>query len=550
MEGGEPIERPILSQSSTHRESSKTTLLARARAAAKELSRHATSTQARADACLDLLIGIGTKGPVEAFRTSLHALPVDERHYWIGTLYTLMLPTKVRRSQATYFTPPSVADSVVDLAIDAGFDLANDDVLDPAAGGAAFLSTLAGRMTSAGLPAREVAYRLNGIEIDDGLATLSRRLIAERLGGPLPRDVIITGDALRVAIPASYGLVIANPPYGRMSMEDVRGRAWRRVAHSGHINKYALFAELCFRNAKPGGLVALVIPSSFRSGPLYDRMREFIRSQGEVLTIGSIAGRDRVFLDVAQDISVLIARKGSAHRSDAKVRFSVIGTTLSPVPAVEQMLPLEPKDAWPLPAVDPETVGGATLADYGVTARAGYFVWNREPTRLLAKLGRRRGFPLIWAKNVRPGEPCRPAGKRGAKTDFVAFAEDSTAIVRTPAAVMQRTTNDKQPRRLITAMVDPSVCARWGGFVTENHTIVLTAENPELLRLAVQLLNTGAVDQRYRRVSGTAAVSVTLLRQLDLPDPDAFAAALSATDGDAESAAVAAYRSQYEMVEA
>ncbi|TIQ67726.1 MAG: SAM-dependent methyltransferase, partial [Mesorhizobium sp.] len=131
---------------------------------------------------------------------------------------------------------------------------------------------------------------------------------------PLPRDVILIGDALRVPIPASYGLVIANPPYGRMSMEEVRGNAWRRVAHRGHINKYALFAELCFRNAKPGGIVALVIPSSFRSGPLYDRMRQFIRSQGEVLTIGSIAGRDGVFLDVAQDISVLIARKGMAHR--------------------------------------------------------------------------------------------------------------------------------------------------------------------------------------------------------------------------------------------
>lgn len=531
-------------------EGTRTTLLARARAATKDLVCDVLSAEARAGLCLDLLADMGTDQRVEAFRRSLHALPVDERHYWIGTLYTLMLPTKVRRSQATYFTPPTVADAVVDLAIEAGFDLANDDVLDPAAGGAAFLSTLAGRMAAVGLPASEVAYRLNGIEIDEGLAALSRRLIAERLGAPLPRDVIITGDALRVPIPASYGLVIANPPYGRMSMEDVLGKAWRRVAHSGHINKYALFAELCFRNAKPDGIVALVIPSSFRSGPLYDRMRGFIRSQGEVLTIGSIAGRDGVFLDVAQDISVLVARKGRAHRRDAKVRFPIIGITPTAAPVVEEVLPAEPKDAWPLPAVDPETVGGASLADYGVTARAGYFVWNREPTRLLTELGRRRGFPLIWAKNVRPGEQCRPAGKKGTKTDFVSFDEDSTAIIRTPAAVMQRTTNDKQARRLVVAMVDPAVLARWGGFVTENHTIVLTAEDPKRLELAVALLNTGAVDQRYRRVSGTAAVSVTLLRQLDLPAPEAFAVALRAADGDAEIAASAAYRSQPATVDA
>lgn len=514
------------------------------------LVEHAASPEARADACLDLLADIGSDPRQDEFRRILRALPADERHYWIGTLYTLMLPTKIRRSQATYFTPPTVADAVVDLAIDAGFDLATDDVLDPAAGGAAFLSTLAGRMASAGLEVGEVAYRLNGIEIDNGLAVLSSRLIAERLGSPLPREVILTGDALRVAIPASYGLVIANPPYGRIAMDDVRGSAWRKVAHSGHINKYALFAELCFRHAKPGGIVALVIPSSFRAGPLYDRMRAFIRSQATVLTIGSIAGRDGVFIDVAQDISVLIARKGNVHDAQVLVRFPLVGLMPSNDSVIEQRLPDSAGDAWPLPAIDPKLVGGATLADYGITARAGYFVWNRETARLVPKLARQqRGYPLVWARNVRPGVLCRPAGKKGIGADFVTFPGHSAAIVTGPAAVMQRTTNDKQPRRLVVATVDPLVQAKWGGFVSENHTIVLTANDVDKLKLAVRLLNTAAVDQRYRRVSGTAAVSVTLLRQLDLPTPAAFAAALAETD-DAEVAAIQAYSAQPETVDA
>lgn len=533
------------------RRGTKATLLARARATARELVREAGTSHARANVCLDLLHNTSVDTRHAAFRDALQALPADERHYWIGTLYTLMLPTKVRRAQATYFTPPTVADAVIDLAIEAGFDLANDDVLDPAAGGAAFLSTLAGRMASAGLRTKEVAYRLNGIEIDDGLAMLSGRLIAERLGAPLPRNVILIGDALRVTIPASYGLVIANPPYGRIALDEVRGDAWKKVAHSGHINKYALFAELCFRHAKPGGIVALVIPSSFRAGPLYDRMRSYIRSQAEVLSVGSIAGRDGVFIDVAQDISVLVARKGKAHNSKIAVRFPVVGLMPSSGPVVEQLLPSAPGDAWPLPAIDPNQVGGATLADYGVTARAGYFVWNREGDRLVSKLARRqRGYPLIWAKNVRPGEPCVPAGKKGLRADFVTFPDNSTAIVKGTAAVMQRTTNDKQPRRLVAAMVDPAVSAKWGGFVSENHTIVLTGDDADKLELAVRLLNTAAVDQRYRRVSGTAAVSVTLLRQLDLPSPEAFAAALTAASNDAEVAAARAYQMHPETADA
>ncbi|RVT38955.1 N-6 DNA methylase [Sphingobium algorifonticola] len=528
----------------------KAALLAHARAAARSLANRVTNAQSRAGVCLDLLSDIGTDPSLEAFREVLRTLPADERHYWIGTLYTLLLPTKVRRRQATYFTPPTVADAVIDLAIDAGFDLGTDTVLDPAAGGAAFLSTLAGRMAIVGLKAEEVAYRLNGIEIDSGLATLSSRLIAERLGSPLPRDVILSGDALRVTIPASYGLVIANPPYGRMAIDEVSGKAWRKVAHSGHINKYALFTELCLRHARPGGIVALVIPSSFRAGPLYDRMRRFIRAQAEVLAVGSIAGRDGVFIDVAQDISVLIVRKGKTHDPVAPVRFPIVGLMPSIAPVVEQILPVEPGDAWPLPAIDPNLVGGATLADYGVTIRAGYFVWNRETGRLVPKLGRKqRGYPLVWAKNVRPGELCKPAGKKGAGIDFVTFSDESTAIITGAAAVMQRTTNDKQPRRLVAAMVDPAVSSRWGGFVSENHTIVLTGDDPERLELAVKLLNTAAVDNRYRRVSGTAAVSVTLLRKLDLPAPAVFSAELGKS-GDAEAAAAIAYGLVQEAVSA
>lgn len=520
----------------------KSALLARARTAAKHLAALEQTAQARADACLNLLSNICVDRRLDDFRRALHALPTNERHYWVGTLYTLMLPVKVRRSQATYFTPPAVADAVVDLAISAGFDLAKDDVLDPAAGGAAFLSTLAGRMADAELPAHDIAQRLNGIEIDEGLAILSRRLISERLGAPLERELIVAADALNYEISTSFGLVIANPPYGRMGLEDVQGTAWKTVAHSGHVNKYALFTELCFRHAKPGGIVALVIPSSFRAGPLYDRMRTFIRAQGEVLSIGSIAGRDGIFVDVAQDISVLVARKGRPHSQGAMVSFPTIGSAAK-IRVIEQSLPQEAGDAWPLPTTDLHDNGGATLADYGVTVRAGYFVWNRERERLVERLeSGQRGYPLIWAKNVRLLGDCRPAGKKNEKPDFVTFDDDSTAIIKTPAAVMQRTTNDKQPRRLVAAMVDPKVVEIWGGFVTENHTIVLTAADHEKLRTAIALLNTAAVDQRYRRVSGTAAVSVTLLRQLDLPSPSAFASALVDADGDAELAAVAAYR--------
>lgn len=497
------------------------------------------STEGMVALCGSLLRDEPLSGKVREFGRTIAKLPIDERHYWIGTFYTLMVPAKVRREQAAYFTPPHLAHAVIDLVKEAGFDLHSHDILDPAAGGAAFLSTIAGQMLEAGEKPRDIVYRLNGIEIDPGLARISEMLIAERLGGLFDRSVLAVADALSIRPLAAYDLVIANPPYGRIS-PDLAGEHWRKIAHSGHINKYAVFTDLCFRVTKPHGLIALVIPSSFRAGPLYDRLRSYVRKRGQVLAIGSVESRDGVFIDVAQDVSVLLVRKGEPHVASVPVAFPIIGATGKGVEAQLQVLPVQPDLAWPTPMADEDAVGGATLSDYGVTARAGYFVWNRERHRL-TDVPVDGAYPLIWAKNVKQGTACVPAGKTGQASDFVRFQADSQAIVRQPAAVMQRTTNEKQPRRLVAAMVSSSVVETWGGFVTENHTIVLKSDDLAMLSLAVTLLNTKSADERYRRVSGTAAVSVKLLRELDLPRPEVFRSALANAGGNAEVAAERAY---------
>lgn len=514
------------------------TILKAARLAAQRVRpRHSATAEARAALCLTLLRDAAHPA-LASFKELISSLPIDERHYWVGTLYTLLLPPKVRREQAAYFTPPLVAEAVLSLVIEAGFDPARHSVLDPAAGGAAFLSTIAGRKLALGIAPAEAAKQLHGYELDAGLAEISIGLISDRLGTKASRKLITVRDALTAVARPVYGLVVANPPYGRITPDDLSDIRWQKVAQSGHINKYAVFADLALRSAAPGGFVALVIPSSFRAGPYYDRLRFHLRSQAQILSIGTIASRDGMFADVAQDISVLIMRKGAPHDASRPVAFPVV----PPQPNLTvrtAKLPADAKKPWPTPVAADRHVGGATLADYDVEVRTGYFVWNREKSRLVES-NPGNAYPLIWAKNVKAGCLCSPAGKHGEQIDFVTFANKSTAIIRSPAAVLQRTTNDLQSRRLVAAVVDPAVTKEWGGFVTENHTIALIGKSQARLRLVVALLNTKAVDDRYRKVSGTAAISVTLLRGLDLPLPDRFQAALESS-GDAEAAAKLAY---------
>ncbi|MDX2275449.1 MAG: N-6 DNA methylase [Hyphomonadaceae bacterium] len=480
--------------------------------------------------CLQLLERAVDNELLKPLHKAVLTLDVDERHYWIGTFYTLLLSADDRRKQATYFTPPHLAHGVIALAQQAGFDLRKHSVIDPAAGGAAFLSMIAGQMRAARASSGDIATRLAGMEIDSGLARLAEALIGRRLSMSVDSGSIISHrDSLSLRAPSQHDLVIANPPYGRL-LDDPSGHRWKQVCHAGHINKFALFAELCLRLAKPDGLVALVLPSSFVGGPLYDKLRAHIRQNAEVLTIAAVTAREEVFVDVQQDITVLLARAGRAHDAKKAVTFGDFSASKPFKARMAGRLPVASGAAWTPPLAPVGMAhGGATLTDYGADVRSGYFVWNREQPRMRLRWYSESDLPLIWATNIRAGTFCRPVARWRDGVDFVNFEKDASdaPIIRRDAVVLQRTTNSSQPRRLIAARVSPSVIKEWGGFVTENHTIVITAKSTRHLDLVAALLNSAAADARYRRLSGTASISVQLLRTLDLPRPEVMARALA-----------------------
>jgi adenine-specific DNA-methyltransferase len=300
---------------------------------------------------------------------------------------------------------------------------------------------------------------------------------------------------------------------------------WDAVSAPGHVNRYALFIDLAFRLAKPGGVVAVVSPSSFISGPLFERLRESIRSRTEVLRVDVLERQD-VFHDVQQDACVSLFRVNKSAtakparfspacgRIDRNWRFSESGA----VSTSGDLL----KSPWILPDQAGDDDGAferctARLSDYGVAPRAGYFVWNRQEHCLHRGQKRRGAYPLFWAKNIKPGKPCLPASKTGRGIDFVTFKVPSSGIVRQSSVILQRTTNSKQPKRLIAAVIPRKVVKKFRGFVTENHTILLAPiAGRAPLKLLCRLLNSEAVDRRYRRIGGTANISIGSLGNLPL----------------------------------
>jgi adenine-specific DNA-methyltransferase len=492
--------------------------------------------------------------PTTDLAAKLAKLNVDDRHYWVSTFYTLLMSTSLRREKATYFTPPPIVRHLIGQAEKAGLDLKTARVIDPAAGGAAFVSSLAGRMTELGCSVEDIRSRISGIEIDRHLAVLGEALVCDRLGEKYANDgttkLVRMGDSLTVDEAASYDAVFVNPPYGRiLGLSEKISPDWLAFSAPGHVNKYAVFMDLAFRMAKPGGLVATVSPSSFISGPLFERLRESIRARAEVVRLDVLERKD-VFHDVQQDACVTIFRMrkttcGSPKRFAPK--FGRIDRNWQFTEGGVVTASSEAKNApWILPGQEGYDGGAferctARIGDYGVTPRAGYFVWNREQHRL--QRGKKTGtaFPLFWAQNIKPGKPCLPASKTGSGVDFVTFEPVNAGVIRRPSIIMQRTTNSKQPRRLVAATIPRKVLRKHKGFVTENHTILLIPERRSNLSLLCRLLNTNAVDKRFRRVGGTPNVSIGSLRNLPLPKPKHLRSAMKNTD-NFEAAVELAYK--------
>src|SRR6266568_789604 len=502
-------------------------------------------------------------------RTFFSGLPDDERHYWIASLYALLMPKARRRRLAAYFTPPHLAHHAISAMMAAGIRPGQHRILDPASGGAAFLVPLAARIAESGHKRcaraktilQDIGSTLHGVEIEPGLADLSQALLADLLSAEIESSgVALNGlvqgaNTLELDCPdALYDAVIGNPPYGRILRPTAAVlKRYRPVIADGYVNLYALFVEQALQWVRPGGVICLIIPMSFVGGPYFAALRKRILQSASVLRLDLIDKRSDIFLDVLYDLCVIVLRRngGPGRPSMPKSALLRVGEPNLDLGALD--LPALPDSrVWVLPDGAEDSAmfrpGFATLTDYGYLTKTGYFVWNREKHRYrTGKKPRTNEVPLFWAHNVRANRRCVPQDGDDAAIGFAKIPSSSTAIVRSDAVILQRTSNRRQKRRLIAAMVRQADAIGGRGFVTENHTIIIVPDPAKRqalpLRMVCRLLNSAAVDARFRRISGSVSVSTKALRDLPLPaaaDVRKFFAKPGCSDDEAVAAAYAA----------
>lgn len=199
-----------------------------------------------------------------------------------GTMNTARSRAR-RRSLAQYFTPEAVVAAC--YAILAGALPPDATLVDPSCGDGAFLRyALAGGITS--------PVRLYGCDIDESLVT---KLSADGL--PNVRH----GDGLSPAsLPdASFDLVIGNPPFG---LSDAR---------SGPVSEVR-FLLRAIELARPGGLIALVLPNGILANERLRDLRARLVQQTTVLAVIETPRETFRAMGTSAACSVLVLRNAPA----------------------------------------------------------------------------------------------------------------------------------------------------------------------------------------------------------------------------------------------
>lgn len=484
------------------------------------------------------------KIPVIAFSEWLNESDILGGSFWLSSAFAGLLGREIQKSNAMFFTPPGLSKRMLD---NAGVALFKGKFIDPACGGAAFLAPVAQRiaahMADSGNSSKEILdhiqMHLYGVDTDPFLCELSLAFISmvlyehiQRIG-EVPKFNVICANGLTALREDhdSFDLVLSNPPYRKMTKEEV-GPLKDRYGSiiEGQPNLYSLFIKLATDLTKPRGKVVLLTPMSFLSGRSFARLRMNMLTNGKISQLDLIHDKLGVFLNAEQDAVVTVWNK-SGHPGKAKIySLSRSGTatltgdlSLSATDA-PWITPREVEDSELLPLF---AKARHNLQTYGFSPRLGAIVVHRDKRNRYATLkeakAAKKAIPLIWQRDIGTDGKLKFDEGYGVKDRFIDMGLDSTSsVIKRPAIAIQRVTSPKQSRRLICAPIPEELRVKFGGVTGENHVCLIEQQDdnpvvsPEILS---EILRTRMLNRLFSCISGVTNVSAYELNKLPLPDP-------------------------------
>lgn len=473
----------------------------------------------------------------------------------VGEWYAAQRSDRQRKDHCLFLTPVAIADF---MATRIKVNARKVRVLDPAAGAGILCCAAVEELVS---HHRNVGtIELVACEVDGGLIA-PLRIVLDHLSDwcrihhgvrvAIRVDavdfVMANAGALRPWEPfpgqraaGSFDVVIANPPYFKISRDDPRASAVSEVVR-GQPNIYALFMAVGAAMLRPHGDFVFITPRSFASGRYFRRFRhvffDMIRPTGIHLFDSRRVAfrRDAVLQEnvivsgVRQDRwheygavqPLAISSSSGGDDIDASTAREVMIDAALDVASEDRILRLPAcehddevlalVDSWP-----------GRLHDMGLNVSTGPVVPFRA-TDLIAGEGNvpSSHVPLLWMNHVRAMGATWPLDCH--KPEYIARSGAGLLLPNRNYVLIRRFSAKEEPRRLMAA---PWIASdfRVSEIGLENHLNYVhrpggMLSDDETLGLAA-FYNSRLVDTWFRAINGNTQVSATELRAMPLPTHD------------------------------
>lgn len=258
---------------------------------------------------------------------------------------------ELRKARGAYFTPDPIARFVANWAIREADDL----VLEPSAGDAAFLTQAVARLRELGEPGGSPV--VHGVEIHAESADIAKQRI--RAMGGVPE--VETEDFFLVNPRAAYDAVIGNPPFIRY--QDFRGESRRRaqaaalaagVSLTALASSWAAFAVHASLFLREGGRLGLVLPAELLSVNYAGAVRRHLMDRFRSVQL--VLFEEQVFPGAEADVLLLLADGyGQGPTTHAAVSQARDAGSLDAMSPPTSWTPPDPAAKWTPVLLGPES---------------------------------------------------------------------------------------------------------------------------------------------------------------------------------------------------
>ena len=339
-------------------------------------------------------------------------------------------------------------------------------------------------------------------------------------------------------LPDKYDYVIANPPYFKLSKNDIKSKTCHCIL-SGQTNIYALFMAISSKLLKERAQLIFIIPRSFSSGSYFKTFRKYLFSVLDIENIHLFSSRKDTFKQdkVLQETLILSAKpslkndkkeyicisssKGISDLTECKNR-NINYKDVIDIDSNSSILYL-PINEYEENLLMLFQTWGNRLKNYDIQISTGPVVAFRAKKYIKDIYENSTIYltPLIWLHNILPTEVKWPINKKG-KGQYIQICEESMPLLlpnRNYVLLRRFSSKDDHSRLIAAPYFRKAHQEKWVGIENKVNYIYKPNDNIEnnlALGLSV-LLNSKLFNDYFRIFNGNVNVSSSEIREMPFP---------------------------------